>query len=162
MSGSENEEYKVSVDGTDCPVQEPTPFSPTWYSHKFKSAGVRYEFGVSVKKGELVWVNGPFPAGSFPDLKIFRLGMKRFLLPGEHVIADGGYMDPVCSATLMDSATPEVKFVRARHEAANKRIKQFNVVSHRFRHRLSLHGYCFHACAIITQLLILDGEHIFE
>jgi hypothetical protein len=30
----------VSVDGTDFRIHEPSPFSPRWYSHKFKGAGL--------------------------------------------------------------------------------------------------------------------------
>ena len=53
--------YWMSVDGTDGAIYEPTPISPSWFSHKFRAAGVRYEIGVSVEKGDIVWLHGPFP-----------------------------------------------------------------------------------------------------
>jgi len=51
----------VSVDGTDSRISEPSPFSATWYSHKFHGAGLRYEVGLSISTGQIVWVNGAFP-----------------------------------------------------------------------------------------------------
>ncbi|ETV67416.1 hypothetical protein H257_16391 [Aphanomyces astaci] len=37
----------VSLDGTDCPVQEPFPFDPSWWSHKLNRAGIRYEVALA-------------------------------------------------------------------------------------------------------------------
>ncbi len=41
-------------------------------SHKFagKSA-LRYELGVSILGGDLVWIQSPYPAGEYTDIKIF-------------------------------------------------------------------------------------------
>ena len=58
---------KITVDGTDFCNQEPAPFNPKWYSHKFKGPGLHYKIGVCIKTRWLVWVNGPFPAGAWPD-----------------------------------------------------------------------------------------------
>ena len=38
----------ISIDGTDCQIQEPTPFSPKWFSHKFNGPGIRYEVGILI------------------------------------------------------------------------------------------------------------------
>ncbi|GAX10088.1 hypothetical protein FisN_2Lu360 [Fistulifera solaris] len=43
-SRKKNGVHTFSVDGTDCPINEPSPFSPKWYSHKFKSAGCGLAF----------------------------------------------------------------------------------------------------------------------
>ena len=95
----ENKVYRALVDGTDCKIVEPSPFSPKWFSHKFRSAGLRYEVGVGIGNGFIVWVFGPFPCGEFTDLKIFRLKMKRSLIAGEIVVTDEGYQDEKCSAS---------------------------------------------------------------
>lgn len=58
-----------SVDGTDCRIADPTPFSSMWYSHKCK--GVRYEVGISNLDGDTVWLYVPFPCDRWPDIKIF-------------------------------------------------------------------------------------------
>ena len=52
--------------------------------------------------------------------------------------------------------------VRARHETANKRLKQWNALSGVFRHDLSKHSTVFHAVALITQIAIESGESLFE
>ncbi len=41
--------------------------NPAFYSHKFGSAGLNYELGISVFENKLVWMNGPFKAGK-PDI----------------------------------------------------------------------------------------------
>ena len=61
----------VSVDGTDCMIQKPSPFSSKWWSHKFNGHGVRYEVGLGIQNGDIVWVNGTFTCGECPDIKIF-------------------------------------------------------------------------------------------
>ena len=62
----------MSVDGTDFRIQNPTQFWKGWYSFKFKGPGVRYEVALSIQSADIVWVNGPFPAGAWPDINIFR------------------------------------------------------------------------------------------
>lgn len=141
-----------SVDGTDCPIQEPSPFNSCWYSHKFKGPGVRYEVGLSISTARLIWVHGPFPCGSFPDLKIFRLGMKRVLRPGEKVLADNGYSDTLCVIPKTHPDSTLHKRIRARHEIFNGKIKRFFIVSHTFRHPLQRHADCFYAAAHLTSL----------
>ena len=83
---------KISLDGTDCPIQEPQPFNPKYFSHKFNGAGVKYEIGVCIKTGWVCWFNGPFPCGN-PDITIARLGVVEYLEPNEKILADGGYQD---------------------------------------------------------------------
>ena len=113
----------VSVDGTDFRIREPRPFCKSWYSHKFKAAGLRYELAISVSTGEIVRECGPFPCGSFPDLKIFRLHLKQLLENcGEKAIADQGYQYPTCVTNSNDDIH---KRVRARYEGMNGRLKNF-------------------------------------
>ena len=68
----------MSVDGTDCPVFEPWPFSKKMYSHKLNGPGVKYEVGVCLMTGRIVWTNGPF-VGSKHDGNIFRNGLSQLL-----------------------------------------------------------------------------------
>jgi hypothetical protein len=62
---------KVSVDGTDFRINQPTPFWKGWYSHKFKSAGVHYEVAISIQSGDILWIHAQLPCGKFLDLTIF-------------------------------------------------------------------------------------------
>ena len=68
--------FVLSIDGTHCPIQEPTPWDSKWKSHKLGCAGVAYEVGLRIHSNDLAWVHGPFPAGEFNDLKIFRDKLK--------------------------------------------------------------------------------------
>jgi hypothetical protein len=85
---------------------------------------------------------------------------------GEKILADGGY----CDGNLV-SETPTgynnddqaMKHIaRARHETINGRLKSFSVLSSVFRHRLELHGKCFHFIAILIQMMIENEECIFQ
>lgn len=62
----------VTIDGTDMPVQ--MGFSKKFFSHKFKSSGVRYEIGMCIQTGHIVWINGPFRCG-LPDIEVARQGV---------------------------------------------------------------------------------------
>jgi hypothetical protein len=84
---------KMTVDGTDCKIWEPQPFNPKWYSHKFKGSNVRYEIGLCIQTGWIVWLNGLFPCGAYPDLQIARSYLFHCLEIGEKVVADRGYRD---------------------------------------------------------------------
>ena len=72
-------------------------------------------------------MNGPFPCGSCPDIKIFRLGLKNKLGPMEKVVADRGYKGNSRICTPDDAKDREQRkamgFLRARHETFNGRLK---------------------------------------
>ena len=87
-----NQRCKITVGGTDFRIQEPIPFNPKWYSHKFKGPGLRYEVAICIKTGWIVWVNGPFPAGEWPDRKITQAGINHHLDDNECYVGDGGVL----------------------------------------------------------------------
>ena len=62
----------MSIDGTNFRIYEPSPFSPKWFSHKFHGPGLRYEVGIAIRTGWIVWINGPYPPGDWPDVRIAR------------------------------------------------------------------------------------------
>lgn len=154
----------VSVDGTDCEIQEPSKFNKNWYSHKFNGPGIRYEIGLSIKSGLIVWVNGPYMCGRNPDIKIFKKKMLGCLRSDEFVIADEGYRHGRCiiPSNVIEGASTIHKRVRARHETVNERLKNFNVLHHVFRHNVSLHAVCFHAVSQLTALSIKTTEPLFQ
>ena len=51
---------------------------------------------ICIQTGWIVWTNGPFPCGSFPDSKIFlQEGLKFELGENERVEVDNGYRGDV-------------------------------------------------------------------
>ena len=157
----------VSVDGTDFEIQEPYPFSPGWYSHKFKGPGLRYEVALAISTGDIVHINGPFPCGNYPDITIFRKKLKTMLRHGEMVEADNGYRGEYYHVrTPADYHTEEERrekaVVMARQETANRRFKQFGVLKQVFRHDINVHRVVFEAVVVITQLNINNGEKLFK
>jgi hypothetical protein len=137
-------------------------FNESWYSHKHNGPGVRYEVATCINSGDIVWFHGPFPCGSFPDLQIFRLGLKSRLRIGEKVVADRGYRgDPKCTnpdQARSDEHGREMARVRARHETINGRFTDFGCLSQVYRHDRNKHHFLFKTIAVITQLEIQNGH----
>ena len=135
-----------------------------WYllSHKFKSSGLRYEVGISIKAGDIVSYNGPFVCGSFPDITIFRLGIKMNLHRGEMVITDQGYYGDE-AVYKVHRATASVKkreitIIRARHETINSILKKWGCLSEIFHHSRKKHCIVFRSVIVMKQILIENGR----
>ena len=120
-----------------------------------------------------MWVNGPFPCGDYPDLRIAREGLIYALAestgPGnEMAVADGGYNDGYEFFDTPTGVNDEGQYmravVRARHETINKRLKDWAVLGRTFRHGRHLHGRVFYAIANLTHLAmstegVRAGDH---
>jgi hypothetical protein len=159
--------YLVTVDGTDLAIQEPAPFWRGWFSHKLNTAALRYEIGVCIQTGWIVWMNGPFPAGQWPDLRIFRESLIYELLPWEFIVADRGYQGDGRQHVL--TPTNERDFddeyqtlLRARHETVNGKLKVFKVLQGCFRHDRFFHNYVMRAVVNVVQLSFENGEGPFH
>ena len=67
----------MSIDGTDfrIPQQGKACKGNPFASHKYagKSA-LRYKLGIDILEGNLVLIQGPYPAGKFNDIAIFSKG----------------------------------------------------------------------------------------
>ena len=160
--GDIGNECLVSVDGTDFQIYQWKPFWKGWFSHKFKGPGVRYEVGVCIRTGSIVWFNGPFPCGKWPDINTFRQGMKHCLRTGEKVQADLGHRGEALLIVTPDETSDTGRAVQARHETINKRFKQFAILHRVFRHDVRKHQVVFGAVAVITQLAIEHGEPLYQ
>ena len=82
---------KLFVDGTDFRIEEPRSFEIKWYSHQFKGPGLRDKIVLYIISKHIYWVSRGFPCWSYPDLKIFRSGLKNELLKNKRVLANGRY-----------------------------------------------------------------------
>ena len=73
----------MSIDGTDFRILQKGAMvrGNKFASHKYggKSA-LRYELGLDILRGNLVWIEGPYAAGKYPDITIFRNCLKFFLI----------------------------------------------------------------------------------
>ena len=90
-------------------------------------------------------------------------------MAGEKIEADRGYRGESKCITPYDHAffdaghKKRAGTLRARHETANKRFKQWAILKNTFRHEVSKHGPVFKAVAVITQLAIqYDNEPLFS
>jgi hypothetical protein len=109
----------MSVNGTDFHIlqkgqaKKGNPFG----SHKYagKSA-LQYELDVDIKDGNLVWIQGPYPTGKWPNIKIFSSVLAKHLTKYEHVEADDGYCGHPnkVKCPLNDISPPEKKAMQAR------------------------------------------------
>ena len=173
LDDPDSEVFVVSVDGVDMKVWEqkhPTlPHDRKYFSKKFNHAGVKYELGVSIFGGDLVWMNGPFKAGVH-DLTIFRNGLRQKLADGKMAIADRGYRtskpDEMFKLAIpVSTDSNELRSFksrcRARHETFNSRIKNFRVLSDTYRHDIRKHQSAFQAVCVIVQYQIRNGAPLF-
>ena len=80
----------MSIDCTDCMINEPWPWSKQWYSQKFNSPAIKYEVDVCIGTGHIEWINGPFEA-SANDATIAIQGLLTKLADDEGVEMDGIY-----------------------------------------------------------------------
>ena len=78
-----------TVEGTDYDTAE---LGRTFYSHKIKRLALRYEIALTILTGDMCWVSGPYKAGSWLDIKIFRDSLTSHLEKGERVEVDDGYI----------------------------------------------------------------------
>ena len=154
FSGDTGNQALTTFDGTDLKCE--MRFNKKYFSHKFKAGGVKYEIGVCIATGHIVWINGPFRCGMH-DITVFRQAAIDALEEEEKVEADGGYKGESLHINTPNLYGPKQLEVmksgaRGRHETVNKRIKIFGILKQNFRHEKSFHSSCFRACCVLTQL----------
>lgn len=165
--------WVLSVDGTHFRTQEPShpdvPKDPSVYSFKHHCAGFNYEVALSLADPKVIWFTGPWEAGDWNDVKVFREKGLAFLLR-EHkkmVIADNGYRGypGLCSTPNSYDSLEVASFksrARCRQEAYNGKLKNFECLSSVFRHKKEDLQACFEAVAVIVQFKMDGGEPLYE
>ncbi len=162
----------ITIDGIDFQIPQKRIAKKgiaSFMSHEYvgKSA-LWYELGVDILTGNLVWIQGPYPAGKYTDIIICIKVLRSFLEPGERVEADEGYRghpDKIkCPWNDMNPAENRAVQgrVRVHHETLNGRLKTWGILSQVFSHHITLHSDVFRVCTVVTQLTIENGEPLFE
>lgn len=146
----------------DFKIDEPKPFNHLYYSHKFKGPGLRYELGLNIRTGNIVWAHGGYPCGEYPDLKLARDLYLRNVRNGEKTLADKGYKDKMFFILPSKENKHFHKRIMARHETVNKRLRQFEILKKTFRNNLSKHPKVFHAVVNVSQLSLENGEPLYS
>lgn len=143
----------MALDGTECAVERPldNAIQRQYYSGKKRKHTIKYEIGVQLQTGKIVWLAGGVP-GSVHDITLYQTcGLKSHLLPGEMVLADKGYVgDDIMIHPFKSARTEEEKefnatisSIRQVVEHTYGRIKVFNFTQHKWRHDLDLHPMAF-------------------
>ena len=131
--------------------------------------GVTYEIALDLTTSQISWTNGPFPAAKH-DIAIYtqeNTGLKWKIPEGKMVIADRGYRgeanNELCTPNTFDEAKVKLfkRRARARHESVNKKIKDFDILEHRFRHSVTKHQRVFEAVVVIVQMDMDNGLQLF-
>ncbi len=128
----------MTIDGTDfwIPQQGAADRGNAFASHKYAGKlALRYELGGDILVGNLAWIQGPYPAGKYNNIKIFNSVLCHYLEPGKHVEADNRYVGHADKIKCPDNTcNPEENLamqsrVRSRHETLNGRLKNWGILA---------------------------------
>jgi hypothetical protein len=167
-----DEEWLLSVDGTHVWIQEPSheelAQDPKFFSKKMKHAGCTFELGICLTGG-LIWINGPFPAGT-NDITMFRKPgglLEKLQEISKKAIGDRGYTgEPkfISYFNLEDSKGVKKFKTRAlmRHEIFNGIIKVFRILSGHFLHSIDKLSIAFEAVCVICQFKLETDVPLFD
>ena len=131
---------------------------------RFKGSGLRYEVGLSVKKGDICWIFGPFNVEkSFIWWFLGWDQSKSWAEEGKWLQMGFWTWGPLQSQSIGDNfSKPQNQAmeqgVTAWHKHCNRRMKQWAVLHQEYLHDLNLHESVFCAIAFVTQICIQKGE----
>ena len=124
--------------------------------------------GIRILTGYIVLTNGPYKAGVWNDISVFRNALKNNLGENERVKADDGHVgeSPDHIQFPRSFVNPEQTEwmqarVRSKQETVNNRFKNWEIVKQVYRNDIPSHGRAFEAVIVITQLSINNGEQLF-
>ena len=174
--------WVMPVDGAHLVTLEPgdsdVPKDPAYFSFKHHAAGFNYEVGIDLFTSRCIWLSGPHKAGTYNDAKVFKeKGLRAKLRRhGKKAIADEGYRGfpgEISTANSMDcDQVAEFKVrARQRHEIYNGKLKQFQVLSDRFRCKNNPNDgltvaeklqICFEAVNVLVAYKMEFGEPLYD
>lgn len=153
------------LDGTECLIERPIDnlIQRQYYSGKKRKHTIKYEVGVQLQSGKIVWLAGGVP-GSVHDFTLYQIcGLRQYLLPGEMILADKGYIGDTqiihpFKPTISDEEkefNSAISSIREIVEHTIGRIKNFNFTQQKWRHDLKLHPIAF---KVICNVLNIEFE----
>ena len=163
-----------TVDGIHFRIQEPSEFevARTYSSHKYgKKAALAYEIAISMWRKKICHINGPFPAGSFDDLRMYREKLKGLIPPGKRLTADLKYSAEAhaekgtTSVRNPQDAEVVAEMKRrslARIETVNRLVKKFDCMAKTWRHSHEKHRIFFVFCIVVIQYNLDNGDDLFD
>ena len=171
---------------TDCihyPITEPRPFDTIYSSHKIGGkAALVYEYCLDTWRDQIVWLNGPFPAGTQDRTVFSTKGLKKAVEDLQaargnteiRIIADDGYFkeELVDTLSFRNEFDPlEIEWYKdrslSRHETFNGRTTNFRCLVKKFHHDRSSdntaqefpkHQACVEAICVTIQYEFDLGE----
>ncbi len=143
----------MTLDGLECLIQRPldNAIQRQYYSGKIRKHSIKYEIGIQLISGKIVWIAGGIP-GSVHDLEMVRsCGLIPLLLSGEMVLSDRGYIGENCFMHPFKPAKieEEIQFnsvigsIRETVEHTIGRLKIFQFTQQKWRHNIELHPIAF-------------------
>ena len=90
------------------------------------------------------------------------------LLDWEMVEVDQGYvgqLNKICVKYELGVSENQFKVktrARAKGEMINGRFKNFHILTDRYRHKISMHSYVFHAVAVLMQISLTTVSPTFK
>ncbi|MHB1873186.1 MAG: transposase family protein [Steroidobacteraceae bacterium] len=123
---------------------------------------IKYEVGVRITDGQIVWISGPFPGKMHDNTMLRQGGLLEKIQDWELLLGDKGYQGNhkvvipfkrnVTQTYWTQSWNAAVSNVRITVEWAIGRIKRFKTMNQKWRHSLKSHSVVFNVCAHIAQL----------
>lgn len=161
-----NRRINVIIDATECEIERPGDArQKLFYSGKDKRHTLKYELGVEVTSGFIVWLFGGAP-GHMHDLDISRTsGILNHLLPGELILADKGYIGVDRFLTPVRQPVTDAQWVinsfiskkRVLVENVIGRVKVFHCLVQPWRNDLALHPIVMDVLCNLTNLEFLSA-----
>jgi hypothetical protein len=129
----------IKGDGTDVLIPQQGPAIPgnPFSSFKFKGkCGLRCKIGVDILAGNIMWVNGPYAAGKYTDIKLFCTGLAHWLDEHKRVELDNRYTGEVpqkvkCPGCMSNPTNNQAMQNRvwSRHKSLNRRLKNWAILT---------------------------------
>lgn len=171
---SSTRRFLLTVDGVDFKTYEVSTeeynVDRQTFSQKHGHGAVKYEIGVDAYEPKIVWIHGPYKAGTH-DKTIFEDvgGLLEKIPEGKVVVCDRVYRksdhaDKLALPNLGDSEDLQnfKARLRARHESLNGRLKDWRILFDIYRHPIDNHVHVLEAVAVLVQYQLDNGHPIFD